>query len=315
MKSNRIHDKLLLCLFVLLSASACESDFFLLDDIEREAQSDENLIKGSNDDDQISGSNVNGLYGNDLINGTSNNDFLDGGPGEDIINGGAGNDILLARSDGREARLYQEIKPFRDPEELIDRDSKTLNPDFPVKADDILIGGAGADIFRFELLMNAKERILEDHQMDNGMIHWHDIAKENKYLHDHWVERLGNEVIQDFSRAEGDKIEIIGHTVDIYHIEYLDLDGDKTAESTRIYLRSQQGPGGAHHKDRLGTITIMNAKLIAEDLAFDPGPAEGIIMNISMLDEALAPMKFESDETSDREPQSENVMHTDAFKG
>ena len=95
-----------------------------------------------------------------------------------------------------------------DPYGEIDPNTLTYYSDQPIVADDVLVGGAGADTFRFEVLINAKPEKILDHVMDNGMIHWHGVAGENNNVHDHWVDRLGNEVIWDFNRAEGDHIEV-----------------------------------------------------------------------------------------------------------
>ena len=45
-------------------------------------------------------------------------------------------------------------------------------PDQPIEADDVLIGGAGADTFYFRTLINAKRDIILKHVNDDGTIEW-----------------------------------------------------------------------------------------------------------------------------------------------
>ncbi len=243
-------------------------------------------------DESLQGTDVHAGYGDDVVLGTSGNDRLDGGHGEDRLEGGAGDDLLVSRSDGREPQLAQEYVPSEDdPYGELNPTTRTIYPDQPIEADDVLIGGEGADTFRFEVLINAKEDIILDHVMDNGMIHWHGVAGENTYVHDHWVDMIGNEVIADFSRAQGDKIEIVGHTVDLYHIEHVDTDGDDVLDATVLYLQSNQGNAGAHNKDQLGTITVFGDLVMYSDIFVDAKPAYGIVDMIDQLDEALTPRR------------------------
>ena len=249
----------------------------------------EGRIYGTDASENLSGSDVLGGYGDDTITGTDGNDRLDGGHGEDRIVGGAGDDLLISRSDGREPRIAQDYDFDDDPLGLVDPITRTLYSDQPIESDDVLVGGPGADTFRFEPLINAKEHLILKHTMDNGMIHWHGVAGENEYVHDHWVERIGNEVIEDFNRAEGDKIEIVGHTVDVYDLQHIDTDGDGVLDASVIYLQSNQGNAGAHNKDKLGTITVFGDLVMRSDYMVDAGPAYGIVDTIDWLDEALAP--------------------------
>ena len=233
---------------------------------------------------------VHGGYGNDTIIGTNGNDIIDGGHGEDRLYGGRGDDLLISRSDGREAYIAQDYDQAEDdPDNEINPRTRTHYANQPIEADDILMGGAGADTFRFEVLINAKEDIILDHVMDNGMIHWHGVAGENDQVHDHWVDRIGNEVIRDFSRAEGDKIEIVGHTIDLYKIEHQDSNGNGILDSTVLYLQSNQGNAGAHNKDQIGTITVLGDLVMESDIFVDAAPAYGIVDTIHELDEAVAP--------------------------
>jgi Ca2+-binding RTX toxin-like protein len=123
----------------------------------------------------------------------------------------------------------------------------------------VLIGGHGADTFLFKALLNAKESIIAQHIGADGKVDWEGVAGENGAVHNHWVEGIGNDVIFDFSEAEGDRIVIAGHTVSI-SVEHLDTvseaDQDTDADYTVITLRSDQGGAGAHDGDPLGTITV-----------------------------------------------------------
>ncbi|MEM9234506.1 MAG: LamG-like jellyroll fold domain-containing protein, partial [Pseudomonadota bacterium] len=119
---------------------------------------DRDAINASFGDDVVNGLGGNdvlqGYYGNDTLEGGEGNDVLDGGHGEDILRGGDGNDLLISQADGREP--YVTYDPDRDEG---DPDNELTNgklyPDQPIPADDVLIGGAGADIFYFQTLINA----------------------------------------------------------------------------------------------------------------------------------------------------------------
>ena len=231
---------------------------------------------------------VHGGYGDDEVIGTAGNDVLNGGHGEDVLRGGDGDDLLVSRSDGREPVIAQEYGIEDDPDGEIG-EGGTYYRDQPIVADDVLIGGSGADTFRFEVLINAKPEKILKHTMDNGMIHWHGVAGENNEVHDHWVDRLGNEVIWDFNRAEGDKIEVVGHTVDVYKLEHVDIDGDGVLDASILHVQSNQGNAGAHNKDQLGTITVFGDLVVESDYLVDAGPAYGIVDHIRDLDEAISP--------------------------
>ena len=251
----------------------------------------EGRLYGTDADETLTGSDVDAGYGDDLVLGTAGNDRLDGGHGEDRLEGGEGDDLLISRSDGREPMIAQDYTNEDDPHQEINDDTRTLYPLQPIEADDVLVGGPGADTFRFEPLINAKENILLQHVMDDGMIHWHGVAGENDLVHDHWVDRLGNEVIADFNRAEGDKIEIVGHTADVYDHRYIDTDGDRIVDASVIYVQSNQGNAGAHNKDKLGTITVFGDLVLRSDYTVNSKPAYGIVDSIYQIDEAITPRR------------------------
>ncbi|MEO0530612.1 MAG: LamG-like jellyroll fold domain-containing protein [Planctomycetota bacterium] len=248
----------------------------------------EGVLTGTDGDDDLTGSAVNGEYGDDVVNGTPGADVLDGGHGEDQLFGGAGDDLLISRSDGREPVIAQDYSG-EDPRNEVNAATGTIYPDQPIASDDSLTGGEGADTFRFEILVNAKERILYKHINDDGTIDWKGVTGENDDVHDHWVDRIGDEVITDFNRAEGDKIEVVGHTVDVYKVEHLDSDGDGVLDASRMYVQSNQGNAGAHNKDQLGTITVYGDLVLRSDYHVHAHANLGIVETIGELGEALAP--------------------------
>ena len=68
---------------------------------------------------------------------------------------------------------------------------------------------------------------------------------------------IGNDVVMDYSRGEGDRIVIEGHTTKILSVDYGDANGDGVMDHSVIRLYSDQGNnGGAHNDDRLGSITV-----------------------------------------------------------
>ena len=232
-----------------------------------------------------------GSYGDDVLVGSDAGVTLQGGHGEDTLRGGKGPDRLISLADGREPRIYQDYDPKEDdPDGEIIASSRTHFANQPIEADDILIGGEGADIFDFRVLINAKRDIILKHVRDDRTINWHGVAGENNEVHDHWVERLGNELIMDFNREEGDHIEISGHTVDVYRVSHVDTDDDGTVDSTVLYIQSNQGNAGAHNKDRLGTITALDALLTREDFTVTQ-TNYGLVETIDELAETQAARK------------------------
>ena len=252
-------------------------------------------INGGGGDDKVSGAGGNdvlqGGYGNDRLKGGAGRDILDGGAGEDRLIGGAGDDLLISRSDAREGAIFYD--PDRDEgDPLNELTGGKLYPDQPVPGDDMMRGGKGADIFYFQTLINAKERYIEKHTRDDGSINWQGVAGENDKLHDHWVDMLGNDVVMDYSRAQGDRIVIEGHTTEILSITYGDANGDGVMDNSVIALYSDQGSGGgAHNDDRLGTITVYGDLVKESDIEQSAAPTYGIVAGIEDLDEALAPAK------------------------
>ena len=233
--------------------------------------------------------NIDGSYGDDVLVGGNLSDILAGGHGEDEIRGGEGDDLLISRSDGREPIIEQLYDNNDDPNGEVDPETRTLYPDQPIASDDLLVGGPGADTFRFEILVNAKERILFKHVNDDGTIDWKGVTGENNQVHDHWVDRIGDEVILDFDRDEGDFIEVVGHTVDVYRVTHVDSDGDGVLDASVMYLQSNQGNAGAHNKDQLGTVTVYGDLVQDGDYMVHAHANLGIVESIGELPEALSP--------------------------
>lgn len=250
-------------------------------------------INGGGGDDILKGGGGNdvmqGGYGNDKVYGGNGDDILDGGHGEDSLWGGAGNDLLISRGDAREPEIaYDPNRDEGDP--LNELTNGKLYADQPIPGDDRLFGGAGADVFYFQTLINAKERYIEKHTRDDGTINWHGVAGENDKLHDHWVDHLGDDVVMDYSKAEGDRLVIEGHTTEIGSIRYGDANGDGIMDHSIISLYSDQGGGGgAHNDDLLGTITVYGDLVTEADISHTAAPAYGIVKSIKDLEEAITP--------------------------
>lgn len=269
----------------------------------------EGLLSGTDSNDVLDAKihnvdNMFGGYGDDALAGSDGNDFLDGGHGEDRLSGGGGDDVLYSSSDGREPVIAQEYDRRDDPDNQIHAATRTHYAYQPIDADDVLVGGAGADTFHFRVLINAKRDIILKHARADGTINWgmNGVAGENRNVHDHWVDWLGNDVIWDFNRKEGDRIEVAGHTVEIYRRVQQDSDGDRVLDSTVLHLRSNQGKGGgAHHKDLLGTITVFGDLVMPSDYTVKLAEF-GIVPTIAELDDAIAPRIYTSSPRSDTLP-------------
>ncbi len=211
--------------------------------------------------------------------GSSRSDFIKAGSGSQNINGGNGNDRLISYGDAGEP----------DPAQTTGAAGRVNDPIPDGAANDVLTGGAGRDTFEFRALLNAKASVIAQHTNSSGNVNWRKVAGENDNVHDHWVEGFGDDIITDYSKAEGDKIIVRGHTVEIAEITYgSDAEGDYSL----IRVISQQGNGGAggantatgaHDEDELGTIKVYGDKVTKSDITVK---ASGVFDGADQLTEA-----------------------------
>jgi hypothetical protein len=234
-------------------------------------------VTGMAGNDTLSGGTGNDMIwggsGNDRLTGDNGNDVLVGGFGADRMDGGAGNDVLLSRSDAGEMVAAQDgtTQIFADETAAF----KSVN--------DVLTGGRGADTFRFEGLVNAKDEIVAKHVNADGTIDWHGVTGENDNVHDHWVDGFGNDTITDFNRSQGDKIEISAHTAEVKSIDHIDSNGDGRVDYSLITVISQQGASGAHDEDLLGTIKVYGDQVQASDITVDATSVYGAYDKVGQL--------------------------------
>lgn len=225
-------------------------------------------LDGGSGDDKIWGGS-----GNDRLQGGNGADLLVGGFGADRMEGGSGNDTLLSRSDAGEMVAAQDGSTI-----IFAAESAQFT-----QANDTLVGGRGGDIFRFEGLINAPDEIVARHVNADGTVDWAGVTGENDNVHDHWIDGFGNDVIRDFNRAQGDRIEIAAHTAEVQSIQHLDSNGDGRNDYSVITVISQQGAAGAHDEDRLGTITVYGDLVKAKDITTDAGVTYGAYERVGEL--------------------------------
>jgi Ca2+-binding RTX toxin-like protein len=201
-----------------------------------------------------------GRYGQrdiDYFTGGGGNDRIFAHWGYDILSGGVGNDLLVSRSDAGEPVIGQNPSlPKVNPGEPLALSYDTLN------------GGIGADTFLFELNFNARPEVMARHAGMNGDINWEGVATENGAPHDHWIDGIGIDTIEDFYRDEGDTIIVKAHSA-VAQIRYEDTNGDGRDDLSIVTLRSDSGGTGAHHNDVLGTIRIKGDLVTAADILID----------------------------------------------
>lgn len=234
------------------------------------------LIGGAGDDALLGGA------GADLLLGGDGNDILDGGAGEDVVSGGAGDDLIISRSDGREPVPAQDA-------------TAQVYAGQPVAADDTFHGGAGADIFYFQTLMNADSATLGYRANDMGDINWRSVGYDNSSVHAHWVESIGNDVILDFSFAEGDQLIIEGHATKIKSVTYGDANDDGVMDHSIVELYAWNWGDSAHQDDSLGTITVFGDLIAKSDIIIDDDPDYGIVDTLTDAELATAPLVDEGD--------------------
>lgn len=131
------------------------------------------------------------------------------------------------------------------------------------------IGGQRSDKFIIKKYISGKPTIVIKHVNNDGTINWGTVAGENQHVHDHWTEFIGYVQIHNFSRQQGDTLQVRGHTVSLKSLEV--IDGD-----TLIVVQSQQRNGsGAHDEDVLGFIVVKRVALTAADIQFT-GTNDGV---------------------------------------
>ncbi len=199
-------------------------------------------------------------HGNDVLRGGDGNDWLQDQLGSDRMFGGTGDDTLVSVADSGTPAENKAIGANVDDGNDVDKlnfSDRFVNP-AGLAANDRLTGGAGADTFKFDLLINAPRSIWQQHQNDDGSIEWgmNGVAGENDNYHDHWVDGIGRDTITDFSGTggEGDDIVITGHTVTYKVLKEMD-------NRVVLGIYSDQGAdgvrgGGAHDMDVLGVVRV-----------------------------------------------------------
>ncbi|MEL6479311.1 MAG: LamG-like jellyroll fold domain-containing protein [Pseudomonadota bacterium] len=260
----------------------------------------DSLAGGGGDDTLRGGADADSLeggYGDDILDGGSGDDALVGGRGSDLLLGGAGNDLLVSRSDAGVQRIGQLAigQPTReDPDNEVNPERQKLYgwEDQELIADDILVGGEGADTYLFNPQINAKRDIIMEHVREDRSINWAGVAGENNELHDHWIDSFGIDIIADYV-ADEDTIAIIGHTA-APQVTYRGVDTDQDGTEDEVVsiitvYSNQHGGGGAHDDDLIGQIVVHGDLVDADDLIVNANVTHGIIDTIDDLQEALAP--------------------------
>ncbi len=158
---------------------------------------DDSLIGDYGNDSLIGGSGedtIDGGYGNDTISGGSGRDYLSGGEQNDVVSGGGGNDIIygwygrdLLQGGTGDDELYgceyvfQGLTPYDSNQNDTLRGGDGNDTLVGGEGADVMTGGTGADIFAFHSWA------------DFGVV----VGPERAY-----------DLISDFNRAEGDKIDL-----------------------------------------------------------------------------------------------------------
>jgi Ca2+-binding RTX toxin-like protein len=180
------------------------------DDVIHTGSGNDRVFAGAGDDEIRGGSGndtLDGFDGNDEIFGGSGQDEISGGIGFDQLFGGSGNDLIFGGAgadilDGGtgDDRLFGDHDVSPTAQQGRDTLSGGFGNDFLSGGGgaDVLIGGAGSDTFAF------------DHHNDLSIGH--------------------TDVIRDFSRTEGDKIDLGG------------IDANASVNGNQAFHFSENGP-------------------------------------------------------------------------
>ncbi|MGB7243932.1 MAG: calcium-binding protein [Sulfitobacter sp.] len=199
----------------------------------------------------------------------STRDLIKIGSGAQDVSAGAGRDKITVYADAGEP----------DPAQTPGAAGRINPPVSPALTTDVISGGQGKDVFKFNMLLNATAAVLARHTRDDGSVNWRKVAGENDAVHDHWVEGIGDDVLLDYSNQDGDQIIVRGHTVEIAGITY---DADDLGDYSLISFRSQQGDGGgAHDEDPLGTLKVYGDKVTENDIKVQ---ASGVFDGIDIFE-------------------------------
>ena len=161
--------------------------------------------------------------------------------------------------------------------ERLDFGSQYTNPN-GMGSNDQYSGTGGVNTFEYNLLLNAKSEIIAAKTEPDGRINWERITNQNENYHDHWLEGIGNDTINNFSGSggDGDVIDISGHTVSVLVLE----ESDSQVVLGVYSDQSQDGfrAGGAHDLDVLGTITVNHDGNfnLGSDVKIDPMGFDGV---------------------------------------
>jgi Ca2+-binding RTX toxin-like protein len=188
----------------------------------------DDMLWGGDHDDQLFGED-----GNDNLYGQDWDDTLDGGRGNDALEGGSGRDTLLGGADNDQ--LYGQ-----------DDDDKLDGGDGDDRLDggwrsDILAGGAGNDVLYGGITKwfgdGTHDHLIGGSGADTFVLKASDVMKTFnpdgtvKFEHD-------RDLIGDFSRAEGDKIDIGSMLLYI-----AGFNGTAQQAIDEGYLILEEGPG------------------------------------------------------------------------
>ncbi|NRB02368.1 MAG: calcium-binding protein [Rhodobacteraceae bacterium] len=176
------------------------------------------------------------------------------GSGAQLVSTGLNSDRIRVFSDGGEP----------DPAQTDGADGRIDPPIDGEFSSDEIWAGQSRDFVTFNYLLDATDVVLARHTREDGSINWRSVAGENEAVHDHWVQAGGDDIYWDFSKQDGDRIELRGHTVELAEITYGE---DANGDFSVLHVRSQQGDGGgAHDEDLLGTVKVYGDVVTEDDV-------------------------------------------------